>query len=371
MVRKIILILLLMAITPSLSFANNQSTLKYLSNKIASIKSLLSRDQGKRYRLQTDLKKNEVTSGKISKQLHKTNLSLTKHKALLQPLKKNEKRYQREIEAQQTLLTKQIRTAYMLGRQPYLKLILNQQDSNQLSRVLMYYRYINRYRITAITDLQNTLSQLEKNKQKIRMQYDTLQALQQKQQNEKIKLTEIKKNRQQLIRNINNHIQNRTQRLRRLITNKRRLEKTLEQLVRKTHGQAFGNFASLRRKLSWPTKGKLLPVFGTKIEQSELRWGGVLIKAPDGRPIHAIAEGKVVFAKWLSGYGLLIIINHGNGYMTLYGRNNALYKTTGDTVYKGDLIATVGQSGGYQSPALYFAIRHNGNSLNPVKWCRR
>jgi len=360
---------LLMLITSSVSFANNQSTLSRLAKKIASIKSLLNRDQGKRDQLQNDLKKNEITTGKISKQLHKTNLILTKHKALFRALKKNEKHYQKKIEAQQSFLNKQIQTAYMLGRQPYLKLILNQQNSNQLSRVLMYYRYINRYRIIAITDLQNTLLQLEKNKQQILAQYDALQTLQQKQQNEKTKLNDIKKNRQQLIRNINHHIQNRTQRLRHLVANKQSLEKTIERLARKAQGQRFGNFASRRRKLSWPTKGKILRVFGTKIEQSELRWGGVLIMAPDGRSIHAIADGKVVFAKWLSGYGLLIIINHGNGYMTLYGRNYALYKRIGETVHTGDLIAKVGQSGGYESPALYFAIRHNGKPLNPVKWC--
>ncbi len=371
MTRKFFIITLLTLIISPLTLANDQSTLKKLTNKIASIRSLLNQDNDKRDRLQKALEKNEIISGKLSKQLHKTRRNLTQQATLLQALKKSEKNYQGTLEAQQALLTKQIKTAYVLGRQPYLKLILNQQDSNQLSRILMYYQYINRDRISAIDDLQNTLMQIEKNQQQIRTQYDTLHTLQQKQQTEKSKLIEIKKNRQQLIQVINDHIQNRTQRLQRLIANKRQLEQTLKRLAGRVQRQRFGNFARWRGKLLWPTKGKVLPIYGTKIEQSELKWGGVLIKAPDGRPVHAVANGKVVFAKWLPGYGLLIIINHGNGYMTLYGRNHALYKATGDIVRIGDLIATVGQSGGYQTPALYFAIRHNGKPLNPESWVRR
>ena len=320
--------------------------------------------------MQNDLKKNEIISGKISKKLYKTNHNLTQQQALLTTLKESEKGYKSKLGDQEILLSKEIQTAYMLGRQPYLKLLLNQQNSNQVSRVLMYYQYINKDRIGAIKNLQNTLAKLKNNQEQIRTQYNTLQVLQQKQKNEKIKLAGIKKNRQTLINNINDKIQGRKQRLKDLLSNKRRLEKTLAQLSKKAQGTGFGNFSRWRGKLRWPTKGKILRLFGTQIEQSELRWGGVLIKAPDGHPIHAIAKGKVVFAKWLSGYGLLIIVNHGHGYMTLYGRNNALYKTVGDSVKKGDLIATVGKSGGYQSPALYFAIRHNGKPLNPTRWCR-
>jgi septal ring factor EnvC (AmiA/AmiB activator) len=121
--------------------------------------------------------------------------------------------------------------------------------------------------------------------------------------------------------------------------------------------------------MGWPTKGHILDYFGTKIYHSELRWSGILIKAPENQKVHAIANGKIVFANWLPGYGLLLIINHGHGYMSLYGRDHSLKKKVGDMVKKGDVIATVGKSGGYRHSALYFAIRHNAEPLSPKKWC--
>ena len=370
MIKKILLITCLTACSLSPAIANNQSMLSRLKDKIASIKSLIHRDSNKRGQLQSELRHYEIHTGRISKKLNKTNKALSNQQNLLATLQKNEENTEEKLNHQRDLLNKQIQTAYMLGRQPYLKLILNQKDSDQMSRVMMYYQYIEHSRITAISDLQNTLSQIDKNKQEIQTQYETLQGLQKKQLHEKNQLTTIKKNRQQLIKRINHKIQNKTQRLQRLVSDKHRLEATIDRLNQNAQGEHFGNFAHWRGKLSWPTRGKVLPIFGTQIEQSELRWGGVLIKARDGRPIHAVANGKVVFSKWLSGYGLLVIINHGNGYMTLYGRNTTLYKKAGDTVRKGDLIATVGQSGGYQTPALYFAIRHNSKPLNPTTWCR-
>lgn len=131
------------------------------------------------------------------------------------------------------------------------------------------------------------------------------------------------------------------------------------------------NFALLRGKLPWPTKGTVLHYFNTTIAKSELKSTAELISAPDEQPVYSVAPGVVVFSKWLEGYGLLIIINHGEGYMTLYGRNHSLYKHEGDQVAAGDLIATVGQSGGYEKPALYFAIRYNAKPLDPNQWCVR
>ncbi|MCK5122394.1 MAG: peptidoglycan DD-metalloendopeptidase family protein, partial [Methylococcales bacterium] len=128
-------------------------------------------------------------------------------------------------------------------------------------------------------------------------------------------------------------------------------------------------FAKLKVKLPWPVKGRLVKKFGA--HRSGSRWDGVLIQAKEGANIKVVTRGRVVYADWLRGYGLLTIIDHGKGYMTLYAFNQSLYKSVGDWVDAGAVIATVGQSGGQSSAGLYFGVRRKGKPVDPVKWCRK
>ena len=123
--------------------------------------------------------------------------------------------------------------------------------------------------------------------------------------------------------------------------------------------------------LPWPTIGKTVTHFGARVEQSDLKWSGILVRAPEGRDVTSIFPGTVVFADWLKGFGQLVIIDHGQGYMSLYGRNRNLYKQLGESVEAGERIAQVGQSGGFSESGLYFEIRHNGRPLDPERWLRR
>ena len=167
---------------------------------------------------------------------------------------------------------------------------------------------------------------------------------------------------------ISEGISNKNIKLQQLLRNKERLEAMINALQREST-QASQGFSKKRGGLNLPTDGIISTRFGTQIEQSELRWTGVLIRAKENSPVHAIAGGKVVFAKWMEGYGLLMIIDHGGGYMSLYGRNHYLYKKTGDHVRAGEEIAAVGNSGGFEQPALYFGLRHNGQAVDPLTWC--
>lgn len=367
MKRTTLIFVISLLVVPLTTFANNeQTTLKRITHKIASIKNSLTLDHNKRNKLQGDLKKVETNSSRISKRLYKTKKNLREQQDLLQSLKTNQEKYESQLKTEQTLLEQQILTAYMLGRQSYLKLLLNQENSSQVSRFLMYYHYINESRLQVILNIQDTLEQIQNNQEAIEKQYNVLKTLQVKQKTQKQQLAEEQKNRLHLLSILNKNIQSKQQRLDTLNKNKTRLKKMIERIAQAKVNFPKANFTKLHKRLHWPTNGKVVPLFGTQIEKSELRWGGVLIKAKEGQPIHAIADGKVVFAKWLQGYGLLLIVNHGNGFMTLYGRNHVLYKKVGDVVHPGDLIASVGQTGGYKSPALYFEIRHNGKPVNPA-----
>ena len=357
----------------TIGYAGQHAQLQQLNNKIAIIKAVLSKDRYKRSYYLQKLKSTEISSGRIMLQLQRTTRHLKQQRSLLKKLNRNKNAYQLKLAKQRDWLAHQIRDAYSLGREPYLKFILNQTDANRISRLLIYYRYMSQNRLSIIHELQQTLSQLQSNQIQIQSQTKILTKLQHQQHHESSRLENIKQNRQSAITNLNKEIHTKNQRLAELLANKHLLEQTISRLERSERVRAAmkHDFAKLKGNLAWPTKGKILPYFGTKIYQSRLKWDGILIKAPANQPVYAVADGKVVFAKWLPGYGLLLIISHGHGYMTLYGRNHNLYKKPGDVVQKGDLIATVGQSGGYEKSALYFAIRHNAKPLNPLIWCHK
>lgn len=354
--------------------ATSQGKLADINHKISSVKQDLLEEKNKRAETLQALKKTEITAGKTEQQLNKIKSQLQVQQKNLSRLQIQTQQNQQTLEMQEAALQKQLRAAYMLGRQPYLKLLLNQENPDKVSRLLTYYHYINKDRMELISQLQTTLQTIKTNQQNIQQQVQQLSTLKQKQQDTRNKLQNINSNRLQLLSTLNQHIQTKNQKLEQLMTDKQQLEKTIAALEaqsqRNKQVAVNGRFGQLKGKLSWPTKGPLAQSFGTQISQSELRWDGDLINAPLGQPVYAVANGTVIFAKWLSGYGLIMIINHGDGYMTLYGRSQSLYKKVGDNVRAGDLIATVGNSGGYDQPGLYFAVRYNGKAINPSIWCR-
>ena len=346
--------------------------LKSINRKIEKIKIALSQEKNQREVFLKKLKAAEIASGHLKLQLQKTEGTLKKQSTNLKKLNHDQSIYKTKLTTQRHQLTNHLRAAYMIGQGYYPKLLLSQNDAERISHLIMYYRYLSKNQLSAIRDLRTTLAYLQNNQTTIQTQTQILKYLKTQQRNERMRLESFKFDRKRVIAALNNKIQTKNQRLTELLVNKKLLEQTLIQLARQHQIENIikRNFSSLKGKLNWPTYGTILPYFGTPIEQSELKWDGILIKASENQPVYAIASGKVVFAKWLPGYGLLLIINHGNGYMTLYGRNHNLYKRSAEIVQKGELIATVGRSGGYEKPALYFAIRHDAKPLNPSLWCR-
>lgn len=353
---------------------NQQSQLNHIVEQIKSIKNVLQQKHSKKNTLQQDLNNIETQYGEASQSRQQTEQQILQQKKQISTLENASLLSQNRIHLQQQALAEELRLSYLLQRQGTVKLLLNQQDISQAQRMLYYYQSLNQYRIDNIKQLQVSLEQINTHQQQLYAQYQILQKLQQQQQSEEKNLAMMKINRTQLIAAINQNINDQKQQLNNLSADKKRLEQTLVHLTYPT-SQALPanfsnqNFAAQRGHLPWPTKGSILHYFNTPIANSELKWNGELITAPDEQPVYAVASGVIVFSKWLEGYGLLLIINHGGGYMTLYGRNHSLYKHEGDKVSAGELIATVGQSGGYDKPALYFAIRYNAKPLDPNQWC--
>ena len=163
--------------------------------------------------------------------------------------------------------------------------------------------------------------------------------------------------------------------MKKLVANEQLLQQLLKE-IRKimptmlTEIDKRETFGKRRGRLRWPAIGKVKKLFGKPRQAANVKWNGVLIPGKEGNNVRAISHGRVAYADWLRGYGMLIIIDHGDGYMTLYGYNQALYKETGDWVEEGEIVATVGRSGGQKKSGLYFEVRVKGQPSNPAKWCR-
>lgn len=350
--------------------------LQQINTEMTALQKQLQQKQQTYTELQQELKNIETRYSDVTQNLQQTNQQLLIARSKQLDLEHKVTVNQLTIDHEQSALASQLRAAYMLENQPSLEFLLEQNQVLTTSQVLHYFHYLTNYQVSLIEQLKEQVTSLQQDQDLLNQQYTALQNLENKQHDEQQQLALLEHNRSQLIAQIHESIKTKNQQLQQLAQNREQLERTIDALPSPTLRPSMNifikgkRFASLAGHLPWPTAGKMIQNFGTPMDQSELRWDGVLIKAALNQPVYAVADGQVVFAKWLAGYGLLMIINHGNGYMTLYGRNHSIFKKVGDLVHAGDLIATVGQSGGYQTPELYFAIRHNAEPQNPNNWCR-
>ena len=282
---------------------------------------------------------------------------------------------ERDIAKDLGLAAQVLRAAYANGHQPALKLLLNQQDPQRIARAMGYLSYINRERQKTLEHARQQLDKLADIYAKLERSQQDLSGLQTSIEEQNARLKSTRSLRAALLTSLNKSIERSKNRLAQLKGDEKRLRKLLEQLDNALTDipgdlaeQAVRQF---RGKLPWPTKGKLLVRYGQTKSDGSLHWNGVMIGAKAGQPVYAIARGRVVFADWLRGQGLLLIIDHGDGLMSLYGHNQSLYKSVGDWINPGELISSVGDTGGQVQPALYFEIRDQGRPRNPKKWCRK
>ncbi|MBB71208.1 MAG: hypothetical protein CMF50_02265 [Legionellales bacterium] len=370
-IKKFILLLLL--ITPwHLALASNESgDIASIDSKLTKLKNDLFHTKSKQSELESQLQQTETAIGNINIKIHKSNQQLQKEQALLDEVKRQHREYQTKLSRQQNQLAEQLRAAYMMGHQEYLKTLLNQQNPEMMSRTLTYFKYYNESRVTLIHELEDTLTKIQQSEADIKRHTDNLQALKTRQEKQKHRLEQDEQYRKTLLTKIKHSITTKSQQIAALQGNKRQLQHIVNELKLQRRAITVPPIpiGQLKGQLPLPTLGKVSHHFGNAVDESSLKWNGILIDAPNGEDVYAIYPGKVIFADWLKGFGLLLIIDHGDNYMTLYGRNQSLYAQVGDHVKAGDLIAKVGHSGGYSESGLYFEIRRNGSPLDPERWC--
>jgi len=276
-----------------------------------------------------------------------------------------------ELQIKRDRLAEQLRTAYLLGRRSRLKLVLNLENPRRLSRLLAYHDYFASARSRQLRELQTRIEKLAALRAEIDRRRNELRGVERQRQADLDAQRRQQRRRGELLEATRATLNELDQRLAELRRNREDLETLLEKLDRALPAPTDvlpEPFDQLKHRLPWPVSGKVLAGFGTR-RAGDLDWSGMLIRTEPGAPIQAVATGRVVFADWLRGFGLLIIVDHGDGYMSLYGYNDSLLYTTGDWVSVGETIATAGSSGARGS-ALYFELRHRGAAFNPAPWLR-
>ena len=353
---------------------DNSAQLEQLRAQIRSLRDELQSDKQRKQSLQAWLRNTEKRLGKLAALLRALERQIAANKRELANLQQQRGGLQASLQGQRVALAQQVRAAYATGRQEYLKILLNQQDPAAVARTLTYYDYYNRARLEQIRKIDANLQELATVEKKIsdktaQLEQNRLEQVEEQRQRER-----TRDERAEVLAKLSQDIQAKGERLAQMLEDERRLQGIIDRIADQaldapelSSGQPF---AQLRGQLIWPAQGRLSVRFGAARHIGELKWQGVLISSHEGNDVRAISHGRVAFSDWLRGFGLLTIIDHGDGYMSLYGGNQSLYKEVGDWVEAGEVIAAVGNSGGREQTGLYFEIRHNGTPTDPLKWCR-
>lgn len=347
-----------------------QSQLNKLKKSINQVQANLKRDQKKQSTAEHSLAVTEQEINELGKQVYQLDKKLALLGNDLSGFEMEKSRLEKSLQESRGRLEKIIRQQYRLGAQPRLFMLLNQRDPEQISRMTHYYDRFSTAQVVEMTQFQTLLRNLksthlsiDSTQQNIKSSRDNLQA-------KLVELQTLRVQRQQSLAAVKKQVSSAQAKLKQLNIDKKRLEKLLSEIEKSVSSanltQNNKAFVSLRGKLQWPVKGKILRAYGNV--KDNLSYDGVLLAGTTGSAVAAVHHGRVVFADWLRGYGLLTIIDHGDGYMSLYGQNDSLLKETGDWVSQGESIATIGSSGGNNDPGLYFAIRHKGKAINPKRW---
>ena len=345
-----------------------EAELKQVRGRIESIRRAIHAEAERRDALSRQLKDAELEIQSARERLAAVRARRAASEKRLTELKADHAQTEHSIAAERDALAAELQVAYMNGRQEQLKLLLNQGDPAQLGRMMAYYGYFGRARAARITTISEHLAHLELLTENIAAETDKLSALEQENARDVEALAGARARRARTLAEVQSSIKTRNDELTKLQRDAQALEKLVEELRRAIEEfpeLAEQPFQRVKGKLPWPVKGSVLARFGQLRAGGPLKWQGIVIGAERGTQVRSPYHGRVVYADWLPGLGLLVVLDHGGGYMSLYGHNEQLYRRVGDRVSPGDLLAAVGDAAGVGKPGLYFEIRKGKTGPDP------
>lgn len=351
--------------------ADNEEQLSEVRARIRTLQKQQQKSVKQRDRMQSRLAESERLIASLQDNISALNAERAAGEARLRDIEVRRREQLARLGEQKSQLGRQVYAAYVGGRQEKIKMLLSQKDPSELGRVAIYYRYLNEQRLQRITAVREILSQLEQLTAQTALENKAIKSLQQQRHAELESLKSARQERSRAVASLNAKIRNSADEVNRLRAQEERLLdliKELDSIMKEFPVGSRSAFSKLKGELAWPLNGKLVADFGQPRNGSSIHWDGVLIGATRGTPVRAVARGRVAYADWLPGQGLLVVIEHGDDYFSLYGRNETVVAEPGDWVEAGETIATAGDTGGQARVALYFAIRKAGKAINPRPW---
>lgn len=349
--------------------------LQQLRGRIQQLQTQLDETRGQRDSVHDELRDYERRIGMLVNGLKQLDARRAADNSRIARLTTHAKAEQQNLVGHRAALEDDVRTAYVLGRQEYVKLLLNQQDPTTVARVMIYYRYLNEARLETIATIQGGLYRIEQLDAQIRDRQRGLTALRAAEDEKRQSLETARARRGELLASLNQRVKNQSEEIERLLSDQRRLQQLLGQIqpllpdMSELPGSA-ARFINFRGRLPLPIVGQITARYGDPKNIGDLKWRGIFVSGSEGQHVISVFRGRVAYADWLRGFGLLLILDHGDGYMTLYGHNQSLFKQVGDWVEAGEIIAAVGNTGDAPRAGLYFEIRHDGVPSDPLKWCK-
>lgn len=372
MLLRLTLILMVSLCLPA--WADDQARLNEVKAEIKKLQNWLSAAREEQDELQQKLRKSDQDIAALLKEIEQTRARLREEQTRLKKLQTEQAQVRQLRNRHQTLLRQQLREAHQLGNEAALRFWLTQDDPTQNQRMTRYFGYFNRARLKNLTNTITELQRLDNLEVLIAEQQRTLQKTDARLSRENDTLASRRRDQQVLLAKLDRQVTSESQRLKQREADRKRLESLLTEVETLVSNSPRQNdevpFKQMRGKLPRPLAGPVLAAFGNR-NGPNARWEGWKIGAREGANITAVHHGRVVFSEWLRGFGLLLILDHGDGYLSLYAHNETLLRDVGSWVNGGELIATAGKSGGQQRVALYFEIRHKGRPQDPAAWLRR
>ncbi len=350
---------------------STQAELRQVRGRIDSIRKAINDDVQRRDAVTVQLKDTELGIQTAQQKLTATRAERQATEKRLRELRAERAATERQVDEEREALAGELKVAYLNGRDERLKLLLNQQDPAMLGRMLAYYGYFGQARAERISAIRDHVAHLELLAERIADEATRLDSIEAARAADVERLAQARNRRSQTLAGLQSQIKSRGDELARLERDAKTLERLVEQLRRAMEDfpvLAEQPFARVKGKLPWPAKGKLIARFGQLRAGGPLKWQGLLIDTERGGQVRAPFHGRVVYADWLPGMGLLLVLDHGSGYMSLYGHNEQLFKDVGDRVAPGDVMAAAGDSGGNANAGLYMEIRKGGQPQDPLLW---
>lgn len=381
MIRPLIaaLLLSLLVSTPARAdddrLKRSTAELEQVRQRIERLNQSLQKDRGEQDALRASLEEAERRISSAVARLRELDQNIRAQDRKVARTRGERRDAQIGLDEQKQALATQVRSAYLVGQQARTKLLLNQEDPAALSRVMTYYDYVNRARTERIHAINAQIEFLRAIEARLQAEVDELAALRKQQESQLTQLEAGRAEREVAMERIESRIRDQGSELKQLAADEQALNKLIQSLrdLLADIPADLGSekpFGRQKGRLPWPFKGRILADYGAPKAGGQLRWNGVWIGGKAGDPVRAVARGRVAYVGWMHRYGLIAVLEHSGGYYTLYGHNQAVFKSVGEWVNAGETLSSVGDTGGHEHSGLYFEIRKGTDPINPRPWLR-